>query len=459
MEAMNYQMRLSINAVAITLLGLTLASCGGGGNADARSGVATQWKETKHAQWKGTRQLGAVGAYSYGSSVATDKSGSVYVAGQTQGGIDGNTLTGIYDFFVTKYDRQGSKLFTRQLGVTGAVTSGYSVATDSKGNFYVAGYTTGALDGNSLTGYIDFFVTKYDSSGNKLFTRQLGVAGQATLGLAVATDGGNNVYVAGYTTGGLDGNALTGTYDFFVTKYDRNGIKLFTRQLGAPYTMTLGQSVTIDRNGNVYVAGNTQGELDGNTRTGGQDFFVTKFDGNGNKIFTRQLGAAYPAYTLGQSVATDRSGNVSVAGYTTGGIDGNALTGVDDLFVTKYDSNGNKLFTRQLGVAGQATYGNSVAADDNGNIYVAGATDGALDGITLTGVEDFFVTKYASNGNKVFTRLFGTAGSFTYGSSVALYQNEYIYIAGVTNGALDGNTLTGTNDLFVSLYNSAGVKQ
>jgi hypothetical protein len=149
----------------------------------------------------------------------------VYVAGVTDGGLDGNTLTGTRDLFVTKYDSSGVQQYTRQLGVAGQVTDGRSVATDANGNVYVAGYTDGGLDGNTLNGTRDLFVTKYNSSGVKQYTRQLGVAGQRTLGYSVATDANGNVYVAGDTFGGLDGNTLTGTGDAFVTKYDSSGVK------------------------------------------------------------------------------------------------------------------------------------------------------------------------------------------------------------------------------------------
>jgi hypothetical protein len=99
------------------------------------------------------------------------------------------------------------------------------VATDASGNVYVTGYTFGGLDGNSLSGNSDFFLTKYDGSGVKQFTRQLGVAAGTTHGYSVATDPSGNVYVAGDTTGGLDGNAPSGNDDFFLTKYDANGMK------------------------------------------------------------------------------------------------------------------------------------------------------------------------------------------------------------------------------------------
>jgi hypothetical protein len=149
----------------------------------------------------------------------------VYVAGSTTGSHDGNTLAGTYDFLVTKYNSSGVKQYTRQLGVTEKNTAGRSVATDANGNVYVAGDTFGGLDGNTLTGIKDFFVTKYNSSGVKQYTRQLGVTGLTTNGWSVATDADGNVYVAGQTDGGLDGNTLTGTKDFFVTKYNSSGVK------------------------------------------------------------------------------------------------------------------------------------------------------------------------------------------------------------------------------------------
>ncbi|MHB8455365.1 MAG: SBBP repeat-containing protein, partial [Acidiferrobacterales bacterium] len=108
---------------------------------------------------------GGVRADTYGHSVATDSSGNVYVAGDTAGGLDGNTLTGATDFFLTEYNAAGTKIYTKQLGVARADTYGRSVATDSSGNVYVAGVTSGGLDGNTLTGTEDFFVTRYNTAG------------------------------------------------------------------------------------------------------------------------------------------------------------------------------------------------------------------------------------------------------------------------------------------------------
>ena len=117
-----------------------------------------------------TWTTGTTGANTSASGVAVDALDNVYIAGVTTGGLDG-TVTGNYDLFLKKYDSSGSVQWTRQLGAAGATVSARSVAVDSLGNIYITGSTTGfRLDGSSLTGTYDYFVTKYDSTGNNIKT-------------------------------------------------------------------------------------------------------------------------------------------------------------------------------------------------------------------------------------------------------------------------------------------------
>jgi hypothetical protein len=410
--------RFSVFSALVMCFALTVVSCGDGGGGAQSNGAGTEQLgggETQpnggeaqpnggeaQPKWTGTEQLGVVGAYTYARGVAADSSGNVYVTGSTTGGLDGNTLTGTYDLFLIKYDSLGNKVFIKQLGVVGAYTYANGVATDLDGNVYVTGYTNGGLDGNTLAGKYDFFLTKYDSSGNRAFTKQLGVAGPTnTYATGVAADSGGNVYVTGYTNGGLDGNTLAGKYDFFLTKYDSSGNRVFTKQLGvAGPTNTYATGVAVDSGGNVYVTGSTNGGLDGNTLAGKYDLFLIKYDSSGNRVFTKQLGVAGATNTYATGVAVDSGGNAYVTGYTNGGLDGNTLTGIYDFFLTKYDSSGNEAFTKQLGVAGAETYANGVAVDPGSNAYVTGYTNGGLDGNTLTGTYDLFLTRYDSSGEK-----------------------------------------------------------
>ena len=430
-------------------IAFTVTACGGGSSSTVSTPTAT---------WSGTKQLGVASANTLGYGGATDSSGNVFVTGYTKGNLDGITLTGTNDMFITKYDSSGTKKWTTLLGVALKSTTGQSITTDSSGNIFVSGYTYGDLDGNTLTGTSDLFVTKYDSAGTKLWTKQLGVAAAYTFGRVLATDGSGNIFVAGRTTGGLDSQTLTGTDDLFVTKYDSSGTKLWTKQLGVASAFTAGYGVATDSSGNVFVSGSTDGGLDGNTLTGTWDLFVTKYDSSGTKLWTKQLGVA-SADTFGRPVATDGSGNIFVAGSTNGGLDGNTLTGTSDFILTKYDSSGTRQWTKQLGAASADTQGIRVVTDGSGNIFVAGNTDGSLDGNTLTGTDDFFVTKYDSSGTKLWTKQLGVASASTYGYGMATDSSGSVFVSGYTYGDLDGNTLTGTVDFFVTKYDSSGTKQ
>jgi hypothetical protein len=399
--------------------------------------------------------MGVAGVSTGEGLTTTDVNGNVYVAGVTYGGLDGNALTGLKDFFLTKYDSAGNKLYTKQMGASGANTSANSVASDLSGNVYVAGQTFGGIDGNTLAGTSDFFLTKYSAAGSKIFTKQLGVAGATTRATSIATDTIGNIYVAGFTNGGLDGNTLNGSSDVFLAKYDATGNRLYTKQMdGMGATGEIGG---IDSDGNVYYTGYTGVGLDGNTQTGFMDMFLIKYNALGTKLYTRQMGSA-GSITRGYSTSTDASGNVYLTGSTNGDLDGNLLTGNNDLFLIKYDSLGNKLFTEQLGVTGGSISVSSVTVDATGNAYLVGSTNGGLDGNALTGVNDLFLTKYDSTGTRLYTQQLGITGKSIYPWSNTIDPNGDIFISGTTNGGLDGNTLTGINDFFVVKYSSSGVK-
>ena len=109
------------------------------------------------ASWSGTKQLGTT-VQDNATSITSDSSGNVYVTGYTQGSLDGNTSAGGWDLFVLKYNSSGTKQWTKQLGTS----IGSGITSDSSGNLYVTGSTEGGLDGNSSAGGADLIVVKYN---------------------------------------------------------------------------------------------------------------------------------------------------------------------------------------------------------------------------------------------------------------------------------------------------------
>ena len=322
------------------------------------------------------------------------------------GGLDGNTNMGSYDLFLVKYDTNGNKLWTKQLGSSDYDVA-HSVALDEAGNPYVAGHTFGGLDGNTNAGSDDFFLVKYDASGNKLWTRQMGSPSYDE-DYSVAVDGAGNAYVAGYTNGSVDGNINAGSYDLLLFKYDTNGNKLWTVQFGSS-NYDEARSVAVDSAGNAYVAGNTLGGLDGNTNAGDYDLFLVKYDTDGNKLWTVQKGTS--AFDHAYSVAVDMAGNAYVTGRTDAGLDGNTNAGSADLFIMKL---GPSVLQYSLDVSKEGTGTGTVTSSLAGIECGADCSEGYDAGTLVT------LSRSAGNGS-VFT---GWSGACTGTGSCLVTMNE-----------------------------------
>ena len=281
-----------------------------------------------------TKQLGTTES-DFGLDVTTDSSGNIYVTGDTGEGLDGNTNSGKQDIFLIKYSFSGTKQWTKQLR-TSFNDEGFGVATDSSGNIYVTGDTHGNLDGNTSCSCHDIFLIKYNSSGTKQWTKQLRTS-SVDYGRGVITDSSGNIYVTGHTSGGLDGNTNSGKNDIFLVKYNSSGTKQWTKQLGTS-TFDVGYGVTTDSSGNIYVTGYTGGGLEGNTSSGSGDIFLVKYNSSGTKQWTKQLGTS--GDDSGFGVTTDSSDNIYVTGTTSGGLEGNTTSGSGDIFLVKYNSSG-----------------------------------------------------------------------------------------------------------------------
>lgn len=372
-------------------------------------------------------------------AVAVAASGNAFVTGYTTGSLGGPNA-GNSDAFLTKYDSSGSLQWIRQVGTSGFDQS-YGAAVDSSGNAFITGYTYGSLGGPSA-GNADAFLTKYDGAGTLLWSRQVGTpAYDITYG--VAADSSGNAYISGFTDGGSLGGPNAGAQDAFLTKYDASGNLLWSRQLGTS-TRDEARGVAVDGSGNVYIGGLTQGSLAA-PNAGNIDTFLAKYDSAGTLLWSRQLGTV--DFDLGLGVAVDSSGNPYLTGWTSGSLGGPTAGGID-AFVTKYDGTGNLLWSRQVGTSGtDQSYG--VAVDGSGNAFISGSTDGSLGGPSA-GNADAFLTKYDSAGNLLWSRQIGTS-TYDETHGVGVDGPGNVFISGFTSGNI-GAPNAGNTDTFLVKY-------
>ncbi|MDY7052309.1 S8 family serine peptidase, partial [Limnospira fusiformis] len=221
------------------------------------------------------------------------------------------------------------------------------------------------------------------------WTRLLGTSGN-DWAHALTTGRDGSIYVAGWTGGNLDGQTNSGFNDAFITKYQPNGTKAWTRLLGTAWG-DRAHALTTGSDGSIYVAGLTGGNLDGQTNSGGADAFITKYQPNGTKLWTHLLGSSENDYAYALTTGSD--GSIYVAGYTEGDLDGQTNSGGRDAFITKFQSNGTQAWTRLLGTS-QDDEAHALTTGSDGSIYVAGYTEGNLDGQTNSGGRDAFITKF-----------------------------------------------------------------
>lgn len=333
------------------------------------------------------------------------------------------------------------------------------VAVDSAGNVYVVGYTgAGSLSASYDENWNTYF-SKYDPNGNLLWKKELTEEiryDSGDKGLGIAVDSNNDIYLVGGKY-----------YDAYVYKYDDNGKEIWKREfssVNSGYILDdIATSIKLDGAGNLYITGVTLGTFDPEQasidyRSGNpfhQDVFIAKYDSQGNQSWIRQIGGTSNEQSGG--VAVDNEGNSYVAGVTQGSIEKNfSGNGSNDGFLVKYDTYGNIIWQKQFGtLSSEIVYG--VNIDSAGNAYVVGETLGAFEGNTNAGSRDAFVAKYDKDGNQIKVYQFGTTTADR-AKKVEIDDKGNVYIIGETQGALDGQTRSGLMDAFVTRLEPNGVR-
>jgi len=174
------------------------------------------------------------------------------------------------------------------------------------------------------------------------------------------------------------------------------------------------------------------------------------------------------------SIATDVQGNIYSTGWHTGstdfdpGIGVSTLTsnGSSDIFVTKFDANGNFVWARNYGSTA-ADEGISINLAIDGSIYVTGHYQSTVGfgstNLVSQGSFDCFALKLDSSGNVMWARSFGGA-STDFSSSITSDQAGNVYVGGTFGGTVDFDpgpgvlslTSSGSTDIFICKLNATG---
>ncbi|MGB9073656.1 MAG: SBBP repeat-containing protein [Terriglobales bacterium] len=440
--------------------------------------------------------------YDYGQSIAVDSTGNAYVTGYT-GSTDFPTTPGAFQTtccgaFVTKLNPTGSALvYSTYLG--GSSSDGaLGIAVDSAGNAYVTGdaystdfpVTPGAFQTNFGGGESDTFVTEINPTGSALvYSTYLG-GSSYEYGYGIAVDSAGSAYVSGFTwsadfpttPGAFQTNFGSGGGDAFVTKLNSTGSALvYSTYLGGSGNDD-GSGIAVDSAGNAYVTGAT-GSTDFPTTPGAfqttcnggnycakyGDAFVSKLNPTGSAlVYSTYLGGN--SYEYGAGIAVDSAGNAYVTGgtYSRDFPTMNPLQatfggGQNDAFVSKLNPTGAALiYSTYLG-GKQSDYGDGIAVDSAGNVYVTGVTWSGnfplADPFKKNngGYSSAFVSRFNPAGSALISSTFLGGSREDRGYGIAVDSTGKAYVTGftlstnfpVTPGAFQTN-LRGGGGAFVT---------
>ena len=338
-----------------------------------------------------TNQIGS-NSWDSAKAISIGSDGSIYIAGDANASVDGQAYLGSSDAFITKLSPNGVKLWTKQIG-TSNVDQASGLASGSDGSIYITGYTEGSINGATTTGFSDAFLMKLSSEGTQLWKAQLGSnSWDSAKAISISSD--SSIYIAGDANGSVDGQAYLGSSDAFLVKYNSSGTKLWTKQIGTSNAdKTTG--IVSGPDGSIYLTGYTEGSIGGKYNLGFSDAFLMKFSSNGTQLWSAQVGSN--SWDSAKAISIGSDDAVYIAGDTNASVDGQPYLGGSDVFLMKFSSNGNKIWIQQIGSPNNDKI-HSVSLDRNGLIYIGGETLGSLYGPinngTNNGNSDGFIARF-----------------------------------------------------------------
>jgi Beta-propeller repeat/Viral BACON domain len=431
-----------------------------------------------------------------------DSQGSAYLAGLRQ------SLSGSEVAYVYKLNPTGTGfVYSALVGGAGDSTSGAtSIAVDTAGRAYVAGYT-GATDFPTTPNAFQNLYPTYPNS-KPAFVFGLNPSGTAFVystflggnyfdfATGIAIDNAGSAYVTGHTSstafpttpGALNTSSLS-YQTAFVTKLNASGTALlYSTYLGGSGQMNggthdAGAAIAVNSAGNAYVVGSTTSPdfplTPGAFETTSTSIFtgagfITKLNPSGSAaIYSTLIGGNSVSAT---GIALDASGNAYVSGSlpVLDFVSASSIgpQGYGEAFVLKLNASGSApVYMTKFGGSFQ-DQANAIAVDSTGAAYFTGFTESsdfpvqvpvqAVKALEDNLTKGAFVAKLDAGGALAYSTYLGGQNNGDWGMGIAVGPDQTAYVTGragsirfpITPGAIGDSSGSGF-DTFVSAISTA----
>jgi uncharacterized protein (DUF2249 family) len=443
-------------------------------------------------QWAHKQSNPIVGGSIAITSSTKDDSGNVYFIGTFSNKVNFDPLntsldltsSAPTDIFFAKYSPNGNCLWAKNLTGSGTLTP---KAIEFGGNaIYIAGTFSSSMDIDASStaainlvsnGENDIFMAKYDLSGNYMVGKSIG--GTLSEDIYDLQFSLNQIHITGLfsetvdfdpSNASFDLTVSAGASDGFVAKYSDTLQLTFAFSVSGDGVENI-SSIDFDGNGGLFITGNTSGTTDfdpspaTNTlvTTSIRISFIAYYTNFGSFVWVKNIGgksssSIYPVkiiagtdsalYTVGQfNLTSDFDPSAATATITPSN---------SDLFIAKYDTNGNYLWAGKIGSTSTDTL-TSFDIDNANNLYLTGAMGAVTDfdtsaaSLTLDPANGTgFLAKYNSAGTVTYAYNLSTTGTKVIVDSPSAILNLY----GSFTGYRDFDLSASTSFFYTDITNS-----
>lgn len=276
-----------------------------------------------------------------------------------------------WNVYLLRIDDKGEKLQALQFGTTMASERGRKIiATENSGGYLLVGST----DNTNGNGEDDIYLIKIDDSGNQLWAKPYGTAGDDIGRSAVET-------TDGYLIIGTATNPDNNSKDIYLLKVDFNGNEQWSKFIGDAL-FDEGYDIAALSDGNFGIIGNIDT---------GEDVLLSKIDADGEEIWSTSFGGALEDFAYDLHVT--ENGDLVIVGETGVSFDNS------DAFLARYSTDGDEIWNRIVGRNSLLDQAAGVAPTADGGFVVVGSN-----GPFISAVNDMTLIKASANGS-VYTNI------------------------------------------------------
>lgn len=405
-----------------------------------------------------------------------------------EGNLRQVTLDG--DDYVARFTHDGGVSWVKT--ITGSASI-HTIDVDGAGNVYIAGSLTnpatfgaGELTETTIdngANFTDMFLAKYSASGVFQWVRQAGDVGSVYTNELVVDSKGNSYVVGSYLDNisfGADGNTppidivvhgISPDRDAFIVKYDNNGDVVWAQTAGGDSGNDAGQSVTLDDENNVLVAGyydeiGVFGDVPGAwinlSSEGKKDAFLAKYTSGGDPLWAVSMGGDEfdevhdIAYKYGDIIVAGQFRETAVFESTNGVTSQLNEQNTTNLFFARYTSAGVLEWVKGIYAAHFAQSSINVGFGSGNQNCIA---SNYLDEITF-GFGELTNTTLTSPGDSdQYFACFSSTGTFQWVEDDPTPMNEAFFPGDgsvLVTGVFEGNVMFGPLDPYDTFLTAEG---